>query len=172
MPDPWAGHSEKKWEWDTGLTHSEEVRRAVADDPEPAPQGRSRKSTRDWCKGRKGTPHEPVLELTRTAHGQPGTCRWQPVFSWREKDFTLHWRCAHQEVCARCGKILRDGYGGWRDKTLALGECPVFPGTQEDWWEARDKAQASTDRYRAWWRTHQRKPAAGPSHYRKPKARS
>lgn len=169
MPDPWASHSENKDDWGSNLNHSEEVRRAVNDDPEPPPAGKRKKNTRDWCKGREGRPHEPVMKLRYTALGKPDQCGWGAHFSWRIKGYEVYWYCGHEQVCARCGKTLGD-HSGWRARKLRDNDCPVYPSTRERWQAAVLEAKAR-DEQRAqqllpWTR---RRKITGPTHYRRPK---
>ena len=74
-----------------------------------------RKNTRRWCKGKPGREHAPVF--TGSKWNFRRGCRPVATGDWfGNKD---GWHCSHQEVCANCGKILREA---WQIGT----DCPLY----------------------------------------------
>lgn len=75
-----------------------------ATDPPPRPQ-RRRKNTRRWCRGKEGVEHVTEVRLSKDAtyraeRGMPSTC-------YRAEWYDRRWWCSHEEVCIKCGKIIR-----------------------------------------------------------------
>lgn len=93
---------------DVGLWEGDDVA------PEGPVRGR-KKNTRRWCKGKPGREHAPVFTGSKWSFRRG--CRPVVPGDWmREKD---GWHCSHQEVCANCGKILRES---WQIGT----DCPLY----------------------------------------------
>jgi hypothetical protein len=78
------------------------------------PKHHSRKDRRRWCRGKPGVEHgERQLVLNSYAGwwsrdgGLPCRVAWSGA-----------WRCAHEEACSVCGKVLR--------RRLPTAECPDY----------------------------------------------
>lgn len=106
----------------------------LASAPE-VPAHKSRKNTRDWCKGKVGRPHNARIRLQRhiqhriDAGGDPArwaSCRWGMWFFGGDADKPrVVYRCHHEVFCEVCGKILHP-YLGW-------SKCPdAYPGPDLD----------------------------------------
>jgi hypothetical protein len=91
-------------------SRSAELEAAVRD----TPRIRGRKDTRRWCRGREGREHERQI-VFMPWYGRD--CHPLERGSWRDIAGT-GWHCEHREVCASCGRVLREG---WK---LAPEECP------------------------------------------------
>lgn len=137
-------------DWGRAPGRSAEVRAAVAEAPKRAP---ARKDTRRWCHGKEGREHAPEIVY----HGLYGrACKWEE--SWSSDG--IRWRCEHRETCANCGKTIRES---WQ---LAAGECPAYPGSDDQ----RAEAEAEAVGAREWWQERQqarRKRIDGPQGYRR-----
>jgi hypothetical protein len=90
--------------------------RPSADVPEVARVAprRGRKNRKRWCGGHVGREHVPVVRLShwgqwRVTRKLPSCVRleWHPS----------RWLCTHQEMCSRCGRVMR---------VLDNRECPDF----------------------------------------------
>jgi hypothetical protein len=91
-----------------------------ADLPEVQIHGKKKKTKR-WCKGKIGVEHQPEVRLSKmhdywVVLDKPdvGQCGWSPWYRWRRTtDGVIRnevsrwsWRCYHERVCSKCGKIL------------------------------------------------------------------
>ena len=83
-----------------GSTHR--VRRGDLGEWEPHPRAPRRKNTRRWCRGKVGVPHTPAIREGDPKEQVPDWLKRCGTNSWTGK-----WRCAEQEYCTRCGKIIR-----------------------------------------------------------------
>lgn len=78
----------------------------VDDTGEKVFRGRGRKDRRKWCKGKVGVVHQTEIRLGDKYTYAMKVCQmWQPSKRWGR------WICVEQEVCSRCGKILRHSLG-------------------------------------------------------------
>ena len=146
-------HSRNKRDWGTEGARSQDLAKAVQDDPaKKTPPGRK---DRDFCKSAhwKG-PHVPELILRRYGWIRNKDCHWG--LSWSGN--LLAWICYHEEVCEGCGKILRT--------SLEPGECPLY---HEITPHEELAVQAEIARRRQWLTSGQRRSIAitGPQGYRK-----
>lgn len=83
-----------------------------------ATKPRAKKDTKQWCRGKFGVVHAPVI-VRRTGWQAIAGCR--PAEPWILKVWPEQtWRCVHRECCARCGKVLRS--------SILKTECPDYPG--------------------------------------------
>lgn len=84
------------------LGTTKRVRRGDLGEWEPHPRGARRKNTRRWCRGKVGVPHTLAVR-----EGDPK----ERVPEWFKRcgpnPWTGRWRCAEQEYCTSCGKIMR-----------------------------------------------------------------
>ena len=157
MPGQRGRHARSRWEWGTPGSRSDELRRAVDDDPAGKSPGRKDPSR---CKGNHGGPHVPVIALH---HETPedelrSRCRWSPVWSREEKTCVAGWHCEHENRCAKCGLILERFAG--RDR------CPVYPGADQQKAVAEREASEQNERRRMM--APRRKPVInGPQGYRR-----
>lgn len=122
MPKRFERHARTSWEWGTPGSRSNELARAVKDDP--AKKAAPGKKDPSLCKAThwKG-PHQPGLRLLTFGWRRPITCQWD--ISWHSKNDEPSWHCNHEEVCSGCGKVLRVG--------IKNEECPDFhPITTEE----------------------------------------
>lgn len=76
---------------------------------------RGRRDRRKWCQGRAGVKHVPGGIGKGSYYGYwsrdgARACRWLDDW-YRGKIVGRAYRCAHQEVCQRCGKVLLEGLG-------------------------------------------------------------
>lgn len=159
-------HAKTKWEWGSEPGRSDELRQAVADDPQPPPRPPGKKDKRRWCKGKTGVEHTPgvVMNHYGWVTSRFSSCAWVPMWEHRQRERVVGWRCCHHEVCTRCGKILRQTW------EMTAEECPTYPGTPEQ----RAAAEVKLAEEKAWRAAHptryRRKPAPdGPTHYRRPR---
>jgi len=159
MPGQNGRHARSKWEWGTPGSRSDELRRAVADDPAGKAPGRKDPAR---CKGNQGGPHVPVIALRHEAPGDElrSRCRWSPAWSREEKKCVAVWHCEHEERCVKCGLIF-DRFAG-RDR------CPVYPGTGQQKAVAEQEAFEWNERRRTSRSWNRRKPVInGPQSYRR-----
>lgn len=107
--------------WDCDEPTTSELRAPRFDDENPQTH-RSRRSTKRWCRGKKGVEHELAIRLSRYAESlarypfqrnnsrwgpfvhYKRTCGWSPWFYTRDGDWT--YRCAHEQFCVNCGRIF------------------------------------------------------------------
>jgi hypothetical protein len=159
MPGQFERHARSRWEWGTPGSRSDELRRAVDDDPAGKTPGKKDPAR---CKGNCGGPHIPVIALH---HETPedelrSRCQWTSRWSQEEKTAVIVWHCEHEERCAKCGLIFERHAG--RDR------CPVYPGTDEQKAVAEQKAFAWAERLRMSQSRLRRKPVIkGPQGYRR-----
>lgn len=73
------------------------------------------------CGGQKGVPHRPEIRMGVLGAKRMGL-DFEPCRSWRRLSgdgyYLTEWSCGHEEVCSRCGLILRF--------SLLPGECPQY----------------------------------------------
>lgn len=166
-------HARSKWEWGTPPSRSAERSQAVAEDVrEPAKKAPARKDTRSWCKGKVGTGHVPAIVVD---HAYPFRfdrrttgCHWRVGWSSDKAADIVFWGCLHHELCANCGKVLRDRW------SLPSAECPAYPGSPEQRAEAEAEL-IETEKRRAEWegkRRTRKRPITGPQGYRRKRAPS
>ena len=134
---------------------------------EPAKRTPAKKDTRSWCRGKEGREHEPQIVLSHDGFRQRA-CEWAGRHDYRllrrgEDDYAIGWCCGHQELCGRCGKILRD------PGQIPRAECPVYPGSDEQKAEAGREAAEYPEKWRAWAARHGRPEPVidGPQGYRR-----
>jgi hypothetical protein len=65
---------------------------------------RSRKNTRDWCKGKVGRPHE--LGEPQRKYNMACRVTWWFRHPRGEAVVAPQWYCSHYDTCQRCGKLL------------------------------------------------------------------
>lgn len=133
---------------------------------EPAKRPPAKKDTKHWCRGKEGVQHVPQIVLSHDGF-RSRACEWVSKFDYRairrgEDDYRIAWACGHQELCSRCGKILRERW------ELRQEECPAYPGSPEQRSEAEREAAAYPDLFRAREARYGRKRAiTGPQGYRR-----
>lgn len=156
-------HRRSKMDWDPLPPRSVEVRVAADMDPEPPKRAPAKKDTRSWCRGKAGVAHDPVLVLdTSSPHFREGECRWGALWVTGLRERRAGWMCGHREVCARCGRVLRD-------RPLPQAECPTYPGSPRQ----RARVERELAEREAWLaevaaRRRQHRPTvAGPQGYRR-----
>jgi hypothetical protein len=159
MPGQFVRHARSRWEWGPPGSRSDDLRRAVDDDPAAKTPG---KKDPNRCKGNHGGPHIPVIALH---HETPedefrSRCRWSPMWSRKDKGLVVGWHCEHEERCAKCGLIFERFVG--RDR------CPVFPGTGQQKAVAGQELFERAERRRTAPSRGRRKPViSGPQGYRR-----
>jgi hypothetical protein len=165
MPAQYERHARgsENWSGKSNPGRTPAFRAVLADqlaDPVPDRLPPGRKDTRENCKGRPGRPHVPVI--VPGDRPEPWlACKWVSRWDSAVRAFgVVGWDCSHRERCARCGKVIREG---WQ---LRRAECPAYPG------DARQKAEAEASAARrAADRPRPRRPViTGPQGYRRPKA--
>lgn len=93
-------------------------------------KGGKRKNTKDWCKGKKGRLHSPVIDVpTNAIFAKLGyECGWAThTYVFGEEG--ARYRCDHAEVCSVCGKILRYAPFFWGNDgkySISVMECPNY----------------------------------------------
>jgi hypothetical protein len=120
MPDPYERHARTKdpsgWE----NQNPRSARQAAAAEqvlPEVVPEGKRPPAKKDpnLCKGAHWKmPHKPELRIREYGFRKKDGCHW--VIGWGRDEPA--WWCLHEEVCARCGKVLRI--------TVEREQCPDF----------------------------------------------
>lgn len=135
-----------------------ETAAAAASDPEPPKRPPGRKNTRDWCRGKEGVPHQPVIVFAPPVFRRPVTitCEWASRWSGE----AVIWDCHHEEHCASCGRILRT------QARLAGSECPGYPGSETQKAAAVAEAAEAEERWQAG-RARRRPVITGPQSYRR-----
>jgi hypothetical protein len=129
---------------------------------EPQRKPAARKDTRQFCKGKPGREHQPVIVFAAIViRSVPDRCEWRP--SWMDDYAGLKWACWHREDCSACGRILRD-HG-----SLLISECPDWPGDERQKAEAEAKRAVIAARI-AGRPARRGRVVAGPQHYRRKKA--
>lgn len=137
-----------------------EVKAVAITEPQRKPA--AKKDTRQWCRGKEGREHQPVIMFAPVMiRSVPDRCEWRP--SWQDGYAGLEWACWHRQDCSACFKILRD-HGG-----LLLSECPDYPGSEEQK-AAADERRAEIAARIAARPPRRRKVVEGPTHYRRKKA--
>jgi hypothetical protein len=127
MPRRFERHKRDGWSWGALPPRSAEVREAASTDPEPAKRAPARKDPAR-CKANRSRPHMHRLVLPSNPLGKTAnTCRWEPAWNRDARGYAVRWSCEHKEICTvlGCGKVFR---GRW---TLRDGECPAYPGSEE-----------------------------------------
>jgi hypothetical protein len=163
MPGKHERHAASRWEWGTQPARSTELREAVGDDPHPSRRPPGRKDKRHWCRGKPGREHVPELAINQSGIYWGRQCGWKPSWNVTGQDYDVTWWCRHREVCANCGKILREAWD------VEITECPLYPGSLAQLMAAREQLKDLRIQ-RAGRKTWRRKPAPdGPSHYRRPR---
>jgi hypothetical protein len=95
------------------------------------PVRHTRRSTKQWCKGKVGVEHASEITLDRYTESlrryprQDGSeSKWRQCgwinWSWRRNE-SWHYNCRHRRRCANCGKILN---------RLEDRECPDYAPRQ------------------------------------------
>lgn len=90
--------------WDNGPRKDEPQVRET-------PPHRSRKNTRDWCRGKVGVAHQVDALIVRFSSGCRVGYQWRPPYE-------AQWWCSHWTACSTCGKV--------REK-LPSDQCPDRP---------------------------------------------
>jgi len=156
MPDPYERHARTKDSSGWYDQHPRSARKAAAaDDTAKRPPA---KKDPGLCKAAHWKePHRPVLRIRAFIWRRTPLCQWSVDWGRTEP----RWSCAHEEICAGCGKILRTSIGN--------AECPDFRPVTEAQRLALERETAERQaRVKA--RRYARRPAVdGPQGYRKPK---
>lgn len=138
MPGHLERHSRSRWEWGAPGSRSEELRRAVDDDPAGKSPGRKDPAR---CKANRGGPHVPEIALRDETPGDEFRCRWSPKWDLEERKDVVAWHCEHEERCAKCGLIF--------ERFVGAARCPAYPGTPEQKAVAEREAFEWNERRRA-----------------------
>lgn len=128
--------SKGNWENTHGYVRPQDMLRGAPEPGDDQPEGqctepflvtvphRSRKKTREWCRGRPGREHELAIEIPPNAYRR--TCLWREQYHWKEP---AQWRyfCAHVQLCTACGKVfLRHLNSSWQGHGLSDQDCPDY----------------------------------------------
>lgn len=160
MPGRFERHARAKYDgWGSLPSRSGEIRQAADAGPDPARHRPARKNTRDWCKGKAGVPHIPMVAKS-SSHGRQWGCGWRALWDTAAQEHAARWWCVHQEQCERCGKILVD------QCRFPAERCPLRPGSAAS--RALAEARARWINERAATRpVLRRKVITGPQGYRR-----
>src|ERR1039458_9988220 len=76
------------------------------------------KDTRNWCHGKTGTAHVPVIMFRTPRWDDRAVCKWRPLYA---RNLEVTWCCYHRAECEHCGKVLRDS-----SDLEDAGDCPDY----------------------------------------------
>ena len=65
----------------------------------------AKKDKKHFCGGKPGRFHKPEIVRRNENYALGKACSTAP--EWKRVLFGSNWYCYHQEICSRCGKILR-----------------------------------------------------------------
>jgi hypothetical protein len=114
MPDPYERHGRASgWDrWGPNPSRHQQRAAAAADSAAKRPPAKKDPSL---CKAAHWKePHQPKLRIRPYIWRRMPLCQWS--ISWGRTEPS--WSCAHEEICAGCGKTLRTSIGD--------AECPDF----------------------------------------------
>lgn len=177
MPDPNERHGRGSWEWATFPARSQQRARAAGDDP--ARKALPSKVKKGKCKGPDGwhPEHDLAFVMSRTRQGtEARPCGWGAVQvrPWNDGQYEARWCCRHEERCARCDHLEREGHQvsqGCPDFALHAASSGTAPPAAVVA-EAVRKTRESRERRAEWTasRLGGRPAVTGPQGYRKRRA--
>lgn len=108
----------------------------IPPDPEEPRRTPSTKDRRRWCKGKVGRPHKPQIAIPPNA--PTDLCGWVERINRFTTEPEYWYRCHHVELCAECGKVLRQRHYYWlkepTNNHLRVSDCPEWTSDPKPKW--------------------------------------